>query len=111
MLDKSDPTSCYDPLTKQSRPKRKYLGTEDPETGRLIPSSGKRGRKKRAGGDQRPKSVKPEENFKVEYDKLLQECGDKDARIRQLEHENKKLKFCIQKLRDTASDMLGSMDF
>ena len=40
-------TSYYDPVTKQSRPKRKYLGTEDPETGELIPSSGKKGRKKR----------------------------------------------------------------
>ncbi len=76
-----------------------------------MPSSVKRGIKTGAGGGQRPKSGKPEENFKVEYDKLLQECGDKDARIKQLEHENKKLKFCIQKLRDTASDMLGSIDF
>ena len=41
-------TSHYDPVTKQSRPIRKYLGTEDPETGELIPSSGKRGRKKGA---------------------------------------------------------------
>ena len=40
-------TSYYDPVTKQSRPKRKYLGTEDPEMGELIPSTGKRGRKKR----------------------------------------------------------------
>lgn len=32
-------TSHYDPETKQSRPKRKYLGTEDPEAGELIPSS------------------------------------------------------------------------
>ena len=39
-------TSYYDPETKQSRHKRKYLGIEDPETGELIPSSGKRGRKK-----------------------------------------------------------------
>ncbi len=39
-------TSHYDPETKQSRPIRKYLGTEDPETGELIPSSGKRGRKR-----------------------------------------------------------------
>ena len=32
-------TSYYDPVTKQSRPKRKYLGVEDPETGELIPTS------------------------------------------------------------------------
>ena len=37
-------TSHYDPVTKQSRPKRKYLGTLDPETGELIPSSGRKGR-------------------------------------------------------------------
>ena len=37
-------TPHYDPVTKQSRPKRKYLGTIDPDTGELIPSSGRRGR-------------------------------------------------------------------
>ena len=37
-------TPHYDPVTKQSRPKRKYLGTLDPETNELIPSSGRRGR-------------------------------------------------------------------
>lgn len=42
-------TSHYDPETKQSRPVRKYLGREDPVTGELIPSSGKRGRKKSDG--------------------------------------------------------------
>ena len=35
-------TSHYDPVTKQSRPIRKYLGVEDPETGKIIPSSGNR---------------------------------------------------------------------
>lgn len=38
-------TPHYDPVTKQSRPKRKYLGTLDPETNELIPSSGRRGRR------------------------------------------------------------------
>lgn len=103
-------TSHYDPETKQSRPKRKYLGTEDPETGELIPSSGKRGRKKAADGNEKEKSKKIEDNFQSKYNQLLQECGSKDARIKQLEHENKRLKFYIQKLRDTASELLGSMD-
>ena len=39
-------TSHYDTATKQSRPSRKYLGREDPITKELIPSTGKRGRKK-----------------------------------------------------------------
>ena len=44
-------TPHYDPVTKQSRPKRKYLGTLDPETGKLIPSSGRRGRTASAKND------------------------------------------------------------
>lgn len=103
-------TSHYDPETKQSRPKRKYLGTEDPVTGELIPSSGKRGRKKTEEGNETQKSKKTADGLQEKYDRLLQECGDKDARIKQLEHENKRLKFYIQKLRDTAADLLGSMD-
>ncbi len=100
-------TSYYDPETKQSRPRRKYLGMEDPETGELIPTSGKRGRKKFQEGDAQPKKVKQEDKYKVKYEKLLKECSEKDARIKQLEHENKRLKFCIAKLRDTASEMIG----
>lgn len=103
-------TSHYDPETKQSRPKRKYLGTEDPVTGELIPSSGKRGRKKTEEGNETQISKKTEDGLREKYDRLLQECGDKDERIKQLEHENKRLKFYIQKLRDTAADLLGSMD-
>ena len=104
-------TSYYDPETRQSQPKRKYLGTEDPETGELIPSSGKRGRKKSAGEGTKTKREKEEIRLKEKYGHLLQECADKDAVIKQLEHENKRLRFCLQKLRDTASDMLADKEF
>ena len=100
-------TSYYDPVTKQSRPKRKYLGTEDPETGELIPSTGKRGRKKEEEGTPHRKP-KAENAFKAKYEELLQECKNKDEKIKQLEHENKRLRFCIAKLRDTASEMIDS---
>lgn len=100
-------TSYYDPETKQSRPKRKYLGVEDPETGELIPSSGKRGRKKAAEGESHAKKINQEDKYKVKYEKALKECAEKDARIKHLEHENKRLRFCIAKLKDTASEMLG----
>ena len=103
-------TSYYDPKTKQSRPKRKYLGTEDPETGELIPSSGKRGRKKSAGEGTKTKREEGGSCPKEKYDHLLQECAEKDAAIKRLEHENKKLRFCLQKLRDTASDMLADKE-
>ena len=41
-----EPTPHYDPVTKQSRPIRRYLGTLAPETGELIPSCGRKGRTK-----------------------------------------------------------------
>ena len=47
-------TPHYDPVSKQSRPRRKYLGTLDPETGELVPSSGRPGR--RPGSKNRPKA-------------------------------------------------------
>ncbi len=96
-------TSHYDPATKQSRPIRKYLGTEDPETGELIPTSGKRGRKKKTGTNAQPskeKSIKPD--HKLEIEKLESRCREKDQRIKELERENKRLRSCITKLREMA---------
>lgn len=96
-------TSHYDPATKQSRPIRKYLGTEDPETGELIPTSGKRGRKKKTGTNAQPskeKSIKPD--HKLEIEELESRCREKDQRIKELERENKRLRSCITKLREMA---------
>ena len=100
-------TSYYDPETKQSRPKRKYLGIEDPATGELIPSSGKRGRRKAQAGGEPKRRATQEERYKAKYEKLLSQCDEKDARIKELEHENKRLKFCLTRLRDTVTDMIG----
>lgn len=100
--------SHYDPETKQSRPKRKYLGTEDPVTGELIPSSGKRGRKKKAEGGTTQKKEKPEEKYKAKYERLLEENAEKEARIRELEHENKRLRFGLEKLRDGITGIIDA---
>ena len=100
-------TSYYDPETKQSRPKRKYLGTEDPETGELIPSTGKRGRKKATEGESTKKRMTQDDKYKIKYDMLMKECAEKDAKIKNLEHENKKLRIAISKLRDMAAEILG----
>lgn len=99
-------TSHYDPETKQSRPKRKYLGVENPETGELIPSSGKRGRKKKGEGVLPSKKTTQEEKYKEKYDELLKESDDKDARIKQLEHENKQMKIFLENLRNSISDVI-----
>ena len=103
-------TSYYDPVTKQSRPKRKYLGIEDPETGELVPSSGKRGRKKAAEGDAPTKKETQEQKLKARYDKLQKECTEKDERIKQLEHENKRLRFSLKKLADAVDDVMNSLE-
>ena len=83
-------TSHYDPETKQSRPIRKYLGTEDPETGKLIPSTGLRGRKK-ADGSAPSKREQNESKYKAKYEKLQKECEEK-----------------AEKMRDSISEMIDS---
>ena len=94
-------TSHYDPATKQSRPIRKYLGIEDPETGELIPTSGRRGRKKKTGAQsEKAKTVKPD--HKLEKERLESKCNEKDQRIKELEKENKRLRSCISKLKEMA---------
>lgn len=80
-------TSYYDPEKKQARPKRKYLGIEDPETGEFIPSTGKRGR--------RPKANAPEQDNNAP-------CTDitRDAEVLKLEQEVKSLKEENRALRE-----------
>lgn len=104
-------TSYYDPELKQSRPKRKYLGTEDPETGELIPSSGKRGRKKADSSSSASSGRKrSDDRLQEKYDRLKADCDEKAARIKQLEHENRKLRFCLKNIRDSADAMISGQD-
>lgn len=98
-------TPRYDPVSKQSRPIRKYLGMLDPETGELIPTSGRRGR--RPGSRNRPKEavasgdapegaaatssgderalVRSLEEARRENDELRDRVGRLERRVRELE--------------------------
>lgn len=49
---------------------------------------------------------KTKDNYKAKYEKLLQEYVEKDARIKELEHENKRLMFGLMRLRDTITDIV-----
>ena len=51
----------WDPVKKQSRPIRKYLGKVNPISGEIIPSSGKRGRP--VGSKNRPRTDSPERDL------------------------------------------------
>lgn len=103
-------TSHYDPVTKQSRPIRKYLGVEDPTTGEIIPSSGKPGRKKSTDSTSRAATKKEEADFKLLYEKAKKDNAEKDMRIRELENRNKMLKVKLENLRNAITRALEQND-
>lgn len=99
-------TSYYDPVKKQSRPKRKYLGIEDPVTKELIPSTGKRGRKK---GDsnasiKEKKAVQEERNLLL-IDNLKKELSEKNKKIKELESENERFRINVDRLKKIINEM------
>ena len=105
-------TSHYDPETKQSRPVRKYLGREDPVTGELIPSTGKRGRKKgdTTGSDNGSSSSRENavnalmSNYEKKIASLEALISEQKSTIKQLEAEKasvvKKLSSLLHELSD-----------
>lgn len=103
-------TSHYDPETKQSRPVRKYLGREDPVTGELIPSSGKRGRKKDSSKDACNTSIALEDNvtlaLKSQYEK---ELAARDKTIREQEAMIRDLKAQKASVIRTLSSVLQEL--
>ena len=107
MIAVYESTSHYDPETKQSRPVRKYLGMEDPETGELIPSSGKRGRKKTSENESTPKINKAVKDYKALYEEQKNICTEMGTKIKRLERENIVLRAGIERLRNTASEILN----
>ena len=107
MIAVYESTSHYDPETKQSRPVRKYLGMEDPETGELIPSSGKRGRKKTSENESTPKINKAVKDYKALYEEQKNIGTEMGTKIKRLERENMVLRAGIERLRNTASEILN----
>ena len=103
-------TSHYDPVTKQSRPIRKYLGVEDPETGKIIPSSGKPGRKKAAESTSRPASKKDGTDYKLLYENEKKINEDKEARIKVLESRNKLLVANLEHIQESITKVLSVAD-
>ena len=100
--------SRYDPVTKQSRPIRKYLGLEDPETGELIPSSGKRGRKKLTETGTAAFHQGSRNANRPSYTKEAQESASFDERVRELEEKNRLLTRCLENMRDMIADALAA---
>ena len=85
-------TPHYDPVTKQSRPKRKYLGTLDPETGKLIPSSGRRGRTASVKND----TIMESNALSARIADLERIVSNKEDEIASLKSEIKTLKSTVK---------------
>ncbi len=78
-------TARYDPVTRQSRPIKKYLGRVDPETGEIIKTTGKRGRPPKEKPAE-PEAGSPEELFQS-LKETKQELTLAQNRITRLESE------------------------
>lgn len=91
--------SEWDPVKKQSRPKRKYLGRVDPETGEIISTAGKRGRPKKTSNAQDAPDGKM-----TDYRSLYADCSaalkKSEADRKRLEQENENLTLINQQLKD-----------
>ena len=72
-------TSYYDKEKKQPRAKRKLIGRVDPESGQIVPTSGRKGRQPPSDSSASPLADK--------YDQLKKECADKDKQITALNSE------------------------
>ena len=99
--------SEWDPVKKQSRPKRRYLGRVDEKTGEIIPTEGKRGRPRK---NPQPEESPAQENAPGAASDAL---SDEDAAslagaremIRLLSEENAGLKEENRRLREALSSI------
>lgn len=99
-------TSCYDPVKKTSRPKRVYIGYEDPVTKEFVPSSGRPGRKKKDQQDETARESVPENMQDVsyqEYRKVLDE-------VEKLRTENNSLKEQLLLMKKQLSRIDSAVD-
>lgn len=91
--------SEWDPVKKQSRPKRKYLGRVAPETGEIIPTAGKRGRPKKNSNMQEEKAA----DYKSLFENASATLKKFQADLRRLKKEKEELAIQNQQLTDLIS--------
>ena len=99
-------TSCYDPVKKTSRPKRTYIGYEDPVTKEFVPSSGRPGRKKKNQQDETAQETVQENVQDIsyqEYKKVLDE-------VEKLRTENNSLQEQLQLMKKQLAGINSAVD-
>lgn len=95
--------SEWDPEKKQSRSKRRCLGRVDPETGAIIPTSGRRGRPSRKTEGTAPDSGDP--SLITALDKLKAEYEEARKQNMELIQENRRLRAVLSKIKKDVSDV------
>ena len=95
--------SEWDPEKKQSRSKRKCLGSVDPDTGEIIPTSGKRGRPAK-GKESTANSHRTDDRIAV-MDKLRADYEEIRKQNLELIRENQRLKTVLLKIKKAISDV------
>lgn len=99
--------SEWDPVRKQSRPKRRYLGRVDEETGEIIPTEGRRGRPRK--NPMPAESSASEATIAASSDGLSPEKtalpGQDQEALERLIEENARLSEENRKLRETIASI------
>lgn len=107
-----DSVSEWDPVKKQSRSKRRCIGKIDPQTGEMIPTSGKRGRKPAADRGEESNAGEHGQNpelvsLKKKYAGLeadYQKLADENA---VLQRENREMKALLIRFRKDISSIVS----
>lgn len=103
-------TPHYDPATKQSRPIRKYLGTLDPDTNELIPSSGRRGRRPSQQNSRDAAPEVPADAMAGRLRALERTISARDAEISSLQSEIEILKNELKIYRKAFSSISRALE-
>ena len=99
-------TSHYDPVTKKSRPIRKYIGYEDPVTKEFIPSSGKPGRKRKIVEEEGAQKG----SYKEDYKRALAELDKQRAENRELSRQLKVMRMQLADVRIAANKLVSTLN-
>lgn len=97
--------SEWDPEKKQSRSKRKCIGKVDPNTGEIIPTSGRRGRPPKEKKSAAMHDETGNTAITVALEKLRADYEECKKENLELIMENKKLKSILSRIKKEVSDI------
>ena len=102
-------TPRWDPVRKQSRPTRKYLGRVDPITNEIIPSSGRRGRVKKSEDTiNDPEMLN--RDYKERYEQVLAEAKKTSERLQESERRIRKLEKQLQRAQELLAQFNSKLE-